>query len=437
MNLILAIPFELRLACLFLLGAVAGGFANLAVYRLAYYARLISPWSAPPDGAPPRSWIDRVPIVGWWPMRRESKWHGRGFWLRPMLLEIAMGAAFAALYWWETEDQGLILQELKDFWKQLGPMFPQFVPARDKLQSILHAEYFSHLVLIWLMVVASMIDVDEKTIPDAITVPGAWIGLLLAVVLPWSHLPHDRITLLPIGLELHELVPLRAVSPIEWPVLLDSAAGLALGVACYWLWCAGLLPRPWRTRRGLRRAFGILVARITRERFSVYVSAMAVVGALAIAAVWLMGGERWRALLTSLIGLAVGGLMIWLVRVIGKATLRKEAMGFGDVTLMAMVGAFVGWQPCTIIFFLAPFAALVVGLIQWIIVRDNLIPYGPFLCLGTLALIVYWSPIWGWAWPIFSLGWFVPVAMLCCMALMGVLLIGVRFVSNFLSGGSE
>ena len=36
-------------------------------------------------------------------------------------------------------------------------------------------------------------------------------------------------------------------------------------------------------------------------------------------------------------------------------------MGFGDVTLLAMIGAFVGWQGVIVVFFLAPFAGAVIG----------------------------------------------------------------------------
>ena len=57
-------------------------------------------------------------------------------------------------------------------------------------------------------------------------------------------------------------------------------------------------------------------------------------------------------------------------------------MGFGDVTLMMMVGAFLGWQAGVVIFFLAPFAGLVVGVLQLVLRRDDEIPYGPFLCLA-------------------------------------------------------
>ena len=40
------------------------------------------------------------------------------------------------------------------------------------------------------------------------------------------------------------------------------------------------------------------------------------------------------------------------MRLIGTFALRREAMGFGDVTLMMMIGTFLGWQACLILFFL-------------------------------------------------------------------------------------
>ena len=83
--------------------------------------------------------------------------------------------------------------------------------------------------------------------------------------------------------------------------------------------------------------------------------------------------------------MAGAGGLVWAVRIIGAIVLRREAMGFGDVTLMAMIGAFLGWQPCLVIFFLAPFAGLVVGVLRLILFRDREIPYGPFLCLAALG----------------------------------------------------
>ncbi len=68
---------------------------------------------------------------------------------------------------------------------------------------------------------------------------------------------------------------------------------------------------------------------------------------------------------SSLVGMATGMTLIWSVRLVGRFVLGREAMGFGDVTLMGMIGAFVGWQACILIFFLAPFAGLVLGIINF------------------------------------------------------------------------
>ena len=91
----------LRLIILGILGGLLGGQLNRAIYRWAWNKRLISPWSALPDGAPVRHWHDRIPIVGWWFLRRETKQHGRGFWVRPMLIELLVAVGLPALYWWE------------------------------------------------------------------------------------------------------------------------------------------------------------------------------------------------------------------------------------------------------------------------------------------------------------------------------------------------
>jgi len=155
---------------------------------------------------------------------------------------------------------------------------------------------------------------------------------------------------------------------------------------------------------------------------------MGVAGSVGIAVAWYRGGSGWPGLLSALVGMAAGGGLIWLVRIVAAAALRREAMGFGDVTLMAMIGAFLGWQPCMLIFFLAPLAGVVVGMLRLVFCRDKEIPYGPFLCLAAAAVVVFWSAVWNWASPIFALGWLVPAAMLACLMLMGMMLAAWRAV---------
>ena len=70
------------------------------------------------------------------------------------------------------------------------------------------------------------------------------------------------------------------------------------------------------------------------------------------------------------------------------------------------------------------------GLLRYFFLRDREIPYGPFLCLAALAVILYWAPIWDWAQRIFALGWFVSLAMLACLTLMVPLLFLLRAIFN-------
>jgi prepilin signal peptidase PulO-like enzyme (type II secretory pathway) len=158
------------------------------------------------------------------------------------------------------------------------------------------------------------------------------------------------------------------------------------------------------------------------------VAALAVAGVTGIIGAWWMGGTAWESLLSSLVGLAVGGGIVWMVRVIGRYALRREAMGFGDVTLLAMIGVYLGWQACLFVFFLAPFAGLLLGVANWIAHREHELPYGPFLCLAASFVIVQWAAIWEWASPFFSIPWLVPGALAACMALMLVLLSGLRWL---------
>ncbi len=58
-------------------------------------------------GCTPSSRLDRVPVLGWWGLRREAPWHGPGYWIRPLLIELATGIGFAVLYWGEVDQRWL------------------------------------------------------------------------------------------------------------------------------------------------------------------------------------------------------------------------------------------------------------------------------------------------------------------------------------------
>ncbi len=96
----------------------------------------------------------------------------------------------------------------------------------------------------------------------------------------------------------------------------------------------------------------------------------------------------WR----SHLGALVGGGSLYLTGVVGDWLFKKESMGGGDVKLLAMAGALLGWPLVVVTFFLAPAIALGPGLLQLSRKGDHTIPYGPFLSLAILV-----SMVWGHA----------------------------------------
>lgn len=99
---------------------------------------------------------------------------------------------------------------------------------------------------------------------------------------------------------------------------------------------------------------------------------------------------RWAsALVASLAGFLVGGGVTWAIRIVGTALFRKEAMGFGDVKLMAMIGAFLGWQSALLTMFLGCLFGAVGGGLGVLLGRGNVIPFGPFLALGAVVCL-FW-----------------------------------------------
>jgi leader peptidase (prepilin peptidase)/N-methyltransferase len=142
----------------------------------------------------------------------------------------------------------------------------------------------------------------------------------------------------------------------------------------------------------------------------------------------------WKGLFTSLVGLAFGGGLIWAVRIVGTVALQKEAMGFGDVTLMAMIGTFLGWQACLVIVGLSPLAALVVAATQWVLTGRRDIAFGPYLCLGAVIVIVQWPAIWRNMEYWFDTGWLLPIVLAACLMLMMGLLMLWRMLEQALFG---
>lgn len=106
--------------------------------------------------------------------------------------------------------------------------------------------------------------------------------------------------------------------------------------------------------------------------------------------------------LYSFLGILAGGGSILLLGILGKIIFKKESMGGGDVKLFAMIGAFLGWKLVLLSFFISPFFGSIFGLTRKIIYKDEYMPYGPFLSLGSIVVLLYGEEILNWVFA----GWY-------------------------------
>ncbi len=152
---------------------------------------------------------------------------------------------------------------------------------------------------------------------------------------------------------------------------------------------------------------------------------------------WILNHPYLHGFAVSALGFVVGGGIVWAVRIVGGLILRREAMGFGDVILMAMIGSFIGWQPVVVAFFLAPVIALIIFIVMS---ATNLfskqeftwaMPYGPYLSIATLLVLFCWRYFWPIVERIFMPGpllWVFALMMLLTLALSLFLIQGLKWL---------
>jgi len=100
----------------------------------------------------------------------------------------------------------------------------------------------------------------------------------------------------------------------------------------------------------------------------------------------------------AILGAVVCSLMLWGMGELVSRVLGKEALGFGDVKMTAMMGAFLGWKLTLVALFLASFLGSVIGIGLVVLTRDRdyQIPLGSFLAIGALAAAAVGEPLLTW-----------------------------------------
>lgn len=351
---------------LFVLGAVIGSFLNVCVYRLPLRDDILGAWRGvvdPPSSCP--SCRHRILSIDNIPIFGWILLRGRCRFCRHRI---------AIRYPLVEFLNGALFVGLYIAMVPIGfharieesclftDVSPLALPGNFYDLTIrLHLQYLYYLVFVEALLVASLIDLDLQIIPDSVTVPAMVVGILGSLAGTFY------------------LVPVWSQNPsfvtLFWSLFVDPDTR-----------------PPWWTEVTIPE--------------------------------WCLDYRILHGLAVSLAGFVIGGGAIWFVRIVGAWVFRREAMGFGDVILMAMIGSFLGWQPTLVVFFLAPLCALVVVLATWLFSRSREIPFGPYLSLGALLTIVAWKPLYAATAHFFSLGPFVPVLA----AFLGLSLVVVLWV---------
>ena len=290
----------------------------------------------------------------------------------------------AGIVWWEVICEGLL---------------PQNVVHTTENPPVLFIRAWGHSIFFWFLAAAAWVDIRYRVIPDVITTPGVACGLIALAIFPEILLPVPVITERSFAAATLTEDFLVAWGPLNMSKAIDSSVQhLATTITLFVLWWAICTARWTPENKEVSKDLGQKMS----QWFSEPRNLVLVLGIAVLSIVNWLGGVRLAALESGMIGLAVSAGIVWFTRAGASLALGREAMGMGDVTLMAMVGIWLGWQPAVLIFFLATFIGLVHGLFQLVMHRENELPFGPSLCLAAVLVTLFWQFVWGWASVLFD-----------------------------------
>jgi leader peptidase (prepilin peptidase)/N-methyltransferase len=401
-------PIWLWATFLFIFGCCIGSFLNVVIWRLPRGGSIARPANSYcPACEKPIAWYDNIPLLSWVILRAKCRKCGAAISIRYPLIELSAGLLFLGLF-------------LAVF---AGPMRPDLPGWPTNWPA-----YLGTVVLVCGLLAASVIDLEHYFIPLSVVWTGGLAGVALATIFPERGLPVASADAsawavggsagLLVSMLLLRLKVLPLSFPDEQEVPQDKAARKR-----------DKLEQKRRERRekkkgqpapgpkrepGAGQSVGATVG-VRREilkevLFLLPVIAGAVIWARMTRAGTPLGGQwsRWcesghvAGLGGALFGLLIGGGVIWAVRILGSLGFGREAMGLGDVHLMAAAGAVIGWAGATIAFFVAPFFGLLIGVIQLVRRGKREMPYGPYLTLGILVVIATLDCFVRWLGPGFE-----------------------------------
>lgn len=408
-------------------GACVGSLTNVLVYRLPRGLDVVVPTSRCPNCGTKLTWRENIPIFGWLMLRGRCRFCWSRISSEYPIVEATLSVFFGLVYiLWFAMDRnftvaGVNLGAIKPEWTIGGfrEGWPMYVIA---------------VVMATCVFAMALTDIKTCTVPLVL----AWVATGVGLI---GHPLHGLLIGMSRG-KLSWAAPgyvwtIPTPGPDNWwwiGLALGGGVGvllsnLLLGMgligrsfADYDTWekqalaeqakaeaGAGTLPAepgeehptdlwvqyPHARREVLKElvflapiiGLGLLGAWLA-ERFggsnAVPAGLVGVVPAVKFAPLWLV------ALSGSLLGYLVGGGVVWGFRVLGSLGFGKEAVGLGDVHLMAAVGACLGWIDSTLAFFLSAFVGLAWVLVGMIFLgqKRRAMAFVPSLAMATFLVLL-------------------------------------------------
>ena len=396
---------------LLLLGACIGSFLNVVIWRLPRGESIVFPGSHCPSCGRGIRWYDNIPILSWLLLKGRCRFCKVSISPRYLAVEaitaLLVGGLYACYY----------LLDIRDAVGPVGDTWPM---------------YAAHAALLCGLLACSLVDIEHWIVPLEV----CWVVSLLGLAAAAADPPSAQV--------------LPRVSSSTAAMACGAVLGLLVSVILqrYGLIQASFLdaqervvtePAPQaKGRKGkkgkkkgaaLEQARRITAVAITRESgvnvrmeilrevlfllpaFGLAVAAWVLVTEVApIRSAWLSLVEPGRGgyvarhlggLFGAIFGYLIGGLWIWGMRILGTLAFGKEAMGMGDVHILAAVGAVTGWVVPSLAFFIAPFFGLLWALYLWVGHRQRELPYGPWLACGSLVVMLFYDAIYAFVQPLF------------------------------------
>ncbi len=353
-------------AVAFAIGACIGSFLNVVIYRVPNGLSVNEPRRSfcPSCKKQIPVWLN-IPLVTWLMLRGKCRWCRSPIAFRYFLVELLTAICFLALFQHGIGRYGL------------GGVVALWVVAA-------------------LLIAATFIDFDHFIIPDSITLGGTVAGLVASVAVPALH-----------------------GETVWWKGGLTGGLGAAVGFGLLWLvvlmgkMMFGKIhhrfdePTAFEISQpgGEEAPILIRLGEHTYEWGDVFFRKW---DRLEMEVQELSFDDVKKEFRTFRVlgdALELDGERIELETVkkvsgmITSAVVPREAMGFGDVKFMAMIGAFLGWQATVFTIFVASIVGAVVGLLQKGVFREQWsrpLPFGPYLALGAFLWIFTGPALWLW-----------------------------------------